>query len=202
MIVEHFLQWIQPILSNHPLAAPLVFVVLHTLMAVFFLPCSPMTIMAGVLWGGVYGLVVSMVAAIVSSATTFLLSRSFLHDGIQRFLGHRFPKMATLLDQAANYDWKIIAVSQMNPLIPASTLGYVFGLSRVKFTRYILFSLIFMLPLQLLFVMTGHSLISLIMSDGNWGVAALLTVLVVFFIFMNKRIYKKLCQLFGVNNGA
>jgi uncharacterized membrane protein YdjX (TVP38/TMEM64 family) len=202
MIVGHFLHWIQPILSNHSLAAPFVFIVLHILMAVFFVPCSPMTIMAGALWGGIYGLVISMLAAIFSSATTFLLSRSFLHDGIQLFLGHRFPKMATLLDQTANHDWKIIALSQMNPLMPASTMGYVFGLSRVKFSRYILFSLIFMLPLQLLFVMTGHSLISLIVSDGNWGLAALLATIVVFFILMSKRIYKMLCQFFGVNNGA
>lgn len=197
-MVEHFLGWIQPILSHYPLAAPIVFVAVHTLMAVFFLPCSPMTLMAGALWGGVYGLVVSMVAAIVSSATTFLLSRSFLHSKIERFLMHRYPKVAELLAQAAVHDWKLIAVSQMNPLIPASTMGYVFGLSQVTLTRYLVFSGIFMLPLQVLYVMTGHSVTSLFTSDGQWGVALALIFLVAIVPLVSKRIFRKLCQLFGV----
>lgn len=201
-MVEHFLVWIQPILFNHPLAAPIVFIGVHTLMAVLFLPCSPMTLMAGALWGGVYGLAISMVAAMVSSATTFLLSRSFLRGKIESFLVHRYPKVAELLVQTAAHDWKIIAVSQLNPLMPSSTMGYAFGLSRVTFTRYLLFSGIFMLPLQALFVMTGHSVTSLFAADGNWELALALIFLVTIFLLVSKRIYKKLCQLFGVKNGA
>lgn len=201
-MVEQFLIWIQPILLNHPLAAPIVFIGVHTLMAVFFVPCSPMTLMAGALWGGVYGFAISMVAAMVSSATTFLLSRSFLHGRIERFLMHRYPKVAELLAQAAVHDWKLIAVSQLNPLMPSSTMGYAFGLSRVTFTRYLLFSGIFMLPLQALFVMTGHSVTSLFTSDGHWVLALALIFLVAIFLLVSKRIYRKLCQLFGVKNGA
>lgn len=201
-MVEHFLVWIQPILFNYPLAAPIVFIGVHTLMAVFFLPCSPMTLMAGALWGGVYGLAISMVAAMVSSATTFLLSRSFLRGKIESSLMHRYPKVAELLAQTAVHDWKLIAVSQLNPLMPSSTMGYVFGLSRVTLTRYLLFSGIFMLPLQALFVMTGHSVTSLFAADGNWELALALIFLVTILLLVSKRIYKKLCQLFGVKNGA
>lgn len=200
--MEYILSWLIPMLSNHPFAAPVVFIGLHILMAVFFLPCSPMTLVAGALWGGVYGLAISMVAAITSSVTTFLLSRSFLHQKIERFLAHRYPKVTELLAQVAVHDWKIIAVSQLNPLIPASTLGYAFGLSQVTLKRYLFFSVIFMLPLQFLFVMTGHSVTSLFMSDGQWGVALALIVLVAIFTLVSKRIYRELCQLFGVKNGA
>jgi len=197
-MVEHFLGWINPILSNHPLAAPIVFIGVHTLMAVFFLPCSPMTLMAGALWGGAYGLAVSMFAAMVSSTTTFLLSRSFLHAKIEGFLVHRYPRMAELLAQAAVHDWKLIAVSQLNPLIPASTMGYAFGLSRITLARYLLFSGIFMLPLQALFVMTGHSVTSLFTSDGQWQVALVLISLVVIVPLAGKHIFRKLCRLFGI----
>lgn len=201
-MLEHFLGWLHPFLSDYPLAAPLVFIGVHTLMAVFFLPCSPMTLLAGALWGGVYGLAISMFAAIASSATTFFLSRSFLHSKIEGFLAHRYPKVAELLVQASVHDWKIIAVSQMNPLIPASSMGYVLGLSHITFRRYLLFSVVFMFPLQVLFVMTGHSAVSLLMSDGQWGVTLAFIVLVVIFVLMSKRIYRKLCQLIGVKNGA
>lgn len=197
-MVENFLGWIHPILSIHPVAAPIIFIGVHILLAVFFLPCSPMTLMAGALWGGIYGLAVSIFAAMLSSAITFLLSRSFLHGKIERFLMHRYPKVDELLAQATVHDWKLIAVSQLNPLIPASTMGYAFGLSRITFARYLLFSGIFMLPLQALFVMTGHSVTSLFTSDGQWQVALALCFLVAIVTLAGKRIFRKCCRLFGI----
>ena len=193
-MVEQILGWIQPILAQNPLAAPIIFIAVHLLMAVFFLPCSPMTLMAGAIWGGRYGLAISMFAALASSVTTFLLSRSFLHGKIENFLIYRYPKVTELLAQAALHDWKIIAVSQLNPLVPASTLGYAFGLSSITLKRYILFSAIFMLPLQILFVLTGHSVIGLFASGGHWGVALALIFLVAIFLIFSKRIYRKICQ--------
>jgi uncharacterized membrane protein YdjX (TVP38/TMEM64 family) len=201
-MVEYILGWIHPILAQHPLLGPMIFIAAHTLMAVFFLPCSPMTLLAGILWGGAYGLAISMLAALASSATTFLLSGSFLRGKIENFLIHRYPKVTELLAQTALHDWKIIAVSQLNPLVPASTLGYAFGLSPIPLRRYILFSAVFMLPLQLLFVLTGHSVIGLFVSDGKWGVALALIFLVAMLLAFGKRIYRIICQLFGVKNGS
>lgn len=197
-MAENFLGWIHPILSSHPLAAPIVFIGVHTLMAILFLPCSPMTLMAGALWGGAYGLVISAVAAIASSAATFLLSRSFLHARIESFLMNRYPKVSGLLAQAAVYDWKLIAVSQLNPLIPASTMGYAFGLSRITLARYLLFSGIFMLPLQILFVMTGHSVTNLFASDGQWVLSLALILLAAAVTLAGKHIFRRLCQFFGI----
>lgn len=200
--MEHFFDLLHLFLSDYPLMAPIVFVGVHTLMAIFFLPCSPMTLMAGALWGGVYGLLVSMIAAAASSAATFLLSRSFLHRRIENILMCRYPRVAELMAQAAVHDWKIVAIAQLNPLIPASSMGYAFGLSRVTFIRYLSFSILFMLPLQVLFVMTGHSVIGLFASDGEWRVALALICLVAILSLLSKRIYKKLCQVIGVKNGA
>lgn len=201
-MIEHLMNLVRHILYTYPLMAPMMFVVAHILMAVFFVPCSPMTLMAGALWGGPYGITVSMFAALASCATTFLLSRSFLRQRIEHFLMRRYPKVAGLLAQVAVHDWKIVAVAQMNPLVPASTLGYIFGLSKVTLKRYLLFSAIFMLPLQFLFVMTGHSLISLFMSSGQWRIPCLFIALVIVFMIISKRIYRKLCQMIGVKNGT
>lgn len=197
-MAENFLGWIHPILSSHPLAAPIVFIGVHTLMAILFLPCSPMTLMAGALWGGAYGLVISAVAAIASSAATFLLSRSFLHGRIEAFITKRYPKVSGLLVQAAVHDWKLIAVSQLNPLIPSSTMGYAFGLSRITLARYLLFSGIFMLPLQVLFVMTGHSVTTLFASDGQWVLPVALILLAAAVTLAGKQIFRRLCQFFGI----
>ncbi len=196
--VTNFLIWVQHTLSSYPLVAPLAFIGLHAVMAALFLPCSPMTLMAGALWGGVYGLFISSLAALASTATTFILARSFLRDKIKGFLMHRYPKTDALLERASEHDWKLIAVAQMNPLIPASTMGYVFGLSRIAFVRYLLFSGIFMLPLQVLFVMTGNSVTAFFTADGQRGTAIMLVLLAGALYFGGKQIYRKLCRYMGV----
>lgn len=189
-------------LQAYPILAPILFVLLQTMMAAFFLPCSPMTLIAGALWGGYGGLVISMLASILASATTFLLARSFLHDRIASFLVRRYPKIADLLGQVARHDWKIIGLTQINPLMPASSLGYLFGLSKVKFSRYVFWSAVFMLPLQLLFVTTGHSVTVLLKSGEHWYLSLSMITLVIFFQIAGKGIYKKVCSLIGVKNGT
>lgn len=186
--MDYLVSWIHGAVAHHPLAAPIVFIVAHTLLAVCVLPCSPMTMLAGALWGGVEGVVVSGVAALISSATTFSLSRTFLHDRIERFLLRRYPKVSTPLQQIASHDWRIIAVSWLSPLIPASTAGYVFGLSPITLPRYLGFSAVFMLPFQVLLVMTGHSAATLFSPEGQWGMTVVLIVLVMAVPFLNKRI--------------
>lgn len=200
--MTQFLDMIRDTLSHYPFVAPIIFVCVHIIMAASFLPCSPMTLMAGALWGSNCGLILSMIAAVMSSATTFLLSRTLFHRRIELFFTNRYPRLLQLLTQVTIHDWKIIAISQMNPLVPASALGYAFGLSRIPFRRYLLFSIIFMLPLQALFVMTGHSVIESIRYGGRWKVALALVLLVIIVSFFSKRIYSKLCELIGVKNGA
>jgi uncharacterized membrane protein YdjX (TVP38/TMEM64 family) len=199
-MTEQTFSWIQLLLVQYPTIAPIIFIVAHTLMAAFFLPCSPMTLLAGALWGS-SGLVISIIAALLSSITTFLLSRSFLKSKIENLLVFRYPKITLLFDHAKLHDWKIIAISQLNPLVPASTLGYAFGLSPVTLKRYTLFSFIFMLPLQFLYVLTGDSVVGFFVSDDHWVMPVMLSSLVVVILIFGKRFYRKICHLIGVENG-
>lgn len=198
--MDYLVGWIYGVLEHHPLAAPVVFIFAHTVLAVCVLPCSPMTMLAGALWGGVEGVVVSGAAALVSSATTFSLSRTFLRDRIERFILRRYPKVAKPLQQIASHDWRIIAVLWLSPLIPASTAGYVFGLSSVTLPRYLGFSVVFMLPLQVLLVMTGHSAATLFSSEGQWGMTVVLIMLVIGVSFLSKRISAILARPIGGMN--
>jgi uncharacterized membrane protein YdjX (TVP38/TMEM64 family) len=107
-----------------------------------------------------------------------------------------------LLAQAVVHDWKLIAATQLNPLIPSSAMGYVFGLSRISFVRYFLFSGIFMLPLSVLFVMTGYSAAYLLTTGKHWKEALALIISVAFAPLVIKLVYRKVCLLFGVKNGS
>jgi len=199
--VEYLVNWVHSAVANHPVTAPILFIFAHTVLAVCLLPCSPMTMLAGVLWGGGKGVMLSGAAALVSSATTFGLSRTFLHDRIERYLLRRYPTVAGPLQRVVAHDWKIIAVLWLSPLIPASTAGYVFGLSRITLLRYLGFSAVFMLPLQILLVMTGHSAATLFSPGGQWGMTAALIALLIAVPFLGKRLSTSLDKSLGTGGG-
>ena len=195
---EQVLGEIHTFLVHNPIIAPSAFIGLHVLMAVLFVPCSPMTLMAGVLWGSLYGLCVSLFAALLSSGTTFLLSRKFLHRRIESLLKHKYPQAYALLSKSANFDWQVMALAQINPLIPASTLGYAFGLSSIPFSRYLLLSGLFMFPLQVLYVLLGDSLTSLT-AIGQWKWALLLIFVCAIFILGGRQIFLRIYKFFHIN---
>jgi uncharacterized membrane protein YdjX (TVP38/TMEM64 family) len=195
----YFIDYVHQILISYPIAAPIGFIAVQMLMAIFFMPCSPMTILAGVLWGAQYGLLISVFSSLVASSVTFLIARIYLREKIEIWINNRIPKLCILMPEILNHDWKVVAVSQLNPIMPASTLGYFFGLSPIKFTRYLGFSLVFMLPLQFLFVFTGNSIFDLLLKGINPVALIVIFSLLVFFT-MHKWAYKKLCQILGVNN--
>jgi uncharacterized membrane protein YdjX (TVP38/TMEM64 family) len=197
-MMQDVLGFIRPLLDQYSQAAPYLYILLHIAMAVLLLPCSIMTLLAGVLWGAGWGLAISVLAALLSSTATFLLARSFFRKTVHDLLFSRYPKMSQLLKSVEQHDWKIIALSNLNPLIPASTMGYAFGLSSIPLKRYIYYSAICMLPLQAIFVFFGESASKFfIHGDGLVYFIAVIVVMIVCFAF-KRQLYLKLCQLLGV----
>ena len=196
MVIE-FLGWARSVLQDFPMLAPLLFVIIHMVMAILILPCSPLTLMAGALWGGVYGLSLSIVGALASSAATFLLSRSLFHDRIHNFLLRRYPSVTNILARSATHDWKLVAVTQLNPMLPASVMGYVFGLTHLSLARYMLLSAIFMIPLQVLFVYTGHTVATTSSVTDIFILVFLLVFVLAVLSWLSKLAYRKLSKILG-----
>ena len=84
--LEMFMSVIVEANQLHPFFGPIAFVIIQVFMAILFLPCSPLTILAGALWGGWYGFLISITATIFSMAVIFGLSRSFFRERIKFFI--------------------------------------------------------------------------------------------------------------------
>ena len=161
-------QHIHFFLAQHPVCAPIIYIISHIIFAICLIPCSPMAVIAGVLWGKWLGLGISIGSAFLSSCTTFGLSRFFLKDRIHTFMLKRYAKTDWFLAQTKKHGWKFVATVQLNPAAPGSSLGYLFGLTGIEFSVYAFFLLLFMLPLQLLLVVCGDSFIEVLQGQLSW----------------------------------
>ncbi len=135
--------------SDLGLIAVFLFILLQCVSASFLLPCSAFTLIAGSLWGWKLGLVVSVIATVLSSATTYFIGSHFYSkaapEAIQRYS-----------DSIAKYivisPFLSSVLVHVNPVFPASALGYFFGIKKSRFAPYILGCFIGTIPLQFIFV--------------------------------------------------
>jgi len=143
------------LLELHPILAPFIFIILQVLFAIFALPCSPLTLFAGILWGLGIGIIYSTIATLFASVSTFLLGRYVIRKRTkEQAMKDWHIKVLALIDK---YKWKASLVAHINPLFPASPLGYAFGLSEISLFTFTYGAILGTLPLQLALVGAGDA---------------------------------------------
>lgn len=183
MNMSHIFEWMQVYLSAHPILAPILYAFFHIIFAICIIPCSPMAVIAGALWGKWLGLGISIISAFLASCTTFWLSRLFFRQKIYGFLVKKFKKTDWFLEQTRKNGWKFVATVQLNPAAPGSTLGYLFGLTNISFWVYAFFLLIFMLPLQIVLVLCGNVIPQFLSGKLSW-IFLFIMLLIIIYLFI------------------
>ncbi len=183
MSIAEIFEWLRAYLALHPVLAPVLYAFFHIVFAVCVIPCSPMAIIAGVLWGKWLGLGISIISALLASCSTFWLSRLLFRQRVYAFLVKKFPKTDWFLEQTRKNGWKFVATVQLNPAAPGSTLGYLFGLTNISFFVYAFFLLIFMLPLQIVLVLCGDIMPQLLSGKVLWVLLLIMLLIIVYLFF-------------------
>ena len=73
-----------------------------------------------------------------------------------------------LLQAIDRYSWKAVILAYANPILPGSSLGYVFGISRIGLVTFVAGMTFGTIPLQLLLVGIGHSIAQNASSQADW----------------------------------
>ncbi len=130
---------------------PVVFLFLYAAAVVAAVPGSALSVAAGALFGSVLGVVLVINAATLGASLAFLISRYFARDAVARWLSsnEKFQKLDRLTEE---HGATIVALTRLVPLFPFNLLNYGFGLTRVPFWTYVVWSWFCMLPATIIFV--------------------------------------------------
>ena len=121
---------------------------------VMLLPGGILSVGAGFFFGLWWGFLIVSLGNSIGAAASFALS----HWLGRRYLSQRLSSspMLQVLDKAVARDaWKIIFLSQLHPLFPTSLLNYLFGLTRIRFGAYMLWTAIGRAPGLFLYAYVG-----------------------------------------------
>lgn len=130
-----------------------VFVVAYAVATVAFVPGSLLTLAAGVIFSVVQGTAFVFIGAVLGSAGAFLIARYVARPLVERRI-RGMPRFARLDRAVGARGRRIVLLLRLSPVLPYNLLNYALGLTRVRFTDYLLAS-VGMLPGTLLYVYSG-----------------------------------------------
>lgn len=169
---------LQELIEGYGMLAPLIYMAIFAIAPVLFLPGLPISIVGGILFGPVWGVIYTISSATIGACVAFLVSRYLARDWIERKL--KSPRWRHLDKQVEKHGWKMVAFTRLIPLFPFNLLNYAFGLTRIRFSHYALGTFLFMLPGCIAFITFSSSLLDLMRGEisSTFLVGLLLMVLV------------------------
>lgn len=173
---------------------PPAFMAIYVVAVIFAFPGSVITVLAGVLFGSVRGVVIVSIASTAGASLAFLISRHVAREAIARRFAAN-PKFRSLDRLAREHGVIIIAIARLIPLFPFNLLNYAFGLTQVPFGTYVLMSWLCMLPGTVLYVV-GSDAVSTLVSGGRfpWALAGVLAVAVAVIAVLVRHARRRLTQ--------
>ena len=143
-------QWVQ----NAGLAGPLVFMGIYAIATVFFLPGSVLTLAGGALFGPVLGTFYNLTGATIGAVLAFLIARYLASDWVEKKTGGRLKQLKQGVEGEG---WRFVAFVRLVPLFPFNLLNYALGLTRIRFSHYLLATYLFMLPGAIAYTYLGYA---------------------------------------------
>ena len=131
----------------------LAFIPLYALWVTLLLPGVWASMLAGVLYGSVWGSLVVFVGACLGAEIVFLLGRGWLRPWARRQLS-RSPKLQQIEQAVSREGLRLVLLTRLSPAFPFSLLNLAYGLSEVSLRDYSL-GLLGILPGTVLFCALG-----------------------------------------------
>ena len=112
---------------------------------ILLLPGGVLAVGGGFFFGLWWGLLIVFTGNVIGAAISFASSRWVARRWFQRKLSQN-PTLRVLGPAVERESWKIILLSQLHPLFPTSLLNYFYGLTRIRFSTYMLWASIGRMP--------------------------------------------------------
>ncbi len=156
--------------------APILFVLCNVLGLVLAIPQTLFTVAAGLLFGTLKGLGLSLVGMAGGSTLAFLAGRFVLRERILRRFSetYYFQKIERL---SKVHPLKVLALSRIVPVLPYSVVNYIWSVTAVRFLPFMLMSLVCMIPETVFLTAGGHLLqTGVLMGRVDWTVILVLII--------------------------
>lgn len=173
------------------LLAPIIYIIIHTLAPVFFIPALPLTISAGIIFGPVYGVIYASIGLTLGAMLSFTTARYAIKGLFPKNIDN---KMIIKIDQnISKYGWQSVIITRVFLLLPSIIVNYTYGITNIKFWHYTISTFISMIIISLAFVPLSSSIPEIIKGDISYRffIGLAIFILFAFTVYKRKKNYKQ-----------
>lgn len=121
------------------------YILLYILIAIFMLPASAITIVAGITFGSVVGGLLALVGATIGGTIAFLIAKYVARDTIVNKFGNN-PIFKKIEKGVAENGTSFLILTRLVPVFPYNIQNYAYGVTSMKVVTFAIVSFITMAP--------------------------------------------------------
>lgn len=161
---------------------PVIFIAVYAVLSLLPVPLGLFTVLAGAVFGGVWGVVVVWVGAMLGSLAGFFLARSTIRPVIEPLIEKHKGKVWQYLEGTGVFP--VLAIRLM-PVAPFMAINYVAGATGIPLTSYTIGTALGILPAVALYVQVGAS--GLEDPAGLlWSLAGIVVLIVIGYVLVQR----------------
>jgi uncharacterized membrane protein YdjX (TVP38/TMEM64 family) len=141
---------------ENPVQVIFLFEFIYVMCVIAALPCLPLNLLAGFLWGGILGGVYTTVAVTIGGWISFVVARTLIGQVLAERFQNKWTKI--IKKEFEENGWKFVAFMRINPIIPTGLLNYALGLTSLSNIVFLLITFIFLLPPSIAVAHIGYTL--------------------------------------------
>jgi uncharacterized membrane protein YdjX (TVP38/TMEM64 family) len=161
---------IRATIEGHSALAPVLFLLLHIVASLLFVPRTLMGLVAGGVFDFWWGIVWAATGSVLGAVVGFLIAR-YVNNGMIEL--ESLPKLGPMLQRAEAGGWRAVTMLRLIPVIPHSFTNYALGLTRLSVGGYALGSLLGQLPMTIAYVSFGAAGGRAAAGSHDWLIPAL-----------------------------
>lgn len=173
---------IKQYVNSYGSLAPVVFIILFTLVPLTLFPDAVLAVAGGMLFGLYEGFIYILIGALCGAALSFYISRGLGKSFIQRFIKKDIECFQNGVEKRG---FIIILLLRLIPLLPFDVISYGAGLSKIRFKDFISATAVGIIPGVLVYANLGDK--SAVFGSKEFYIAVGLLIL----LFMVSYIFKK-----------
>lgn len=171
-------QLVETIRNTHWLLAPLIYLIIHVIRPIFFIPVVIIFIAGGLIFGIIPGIILSIIGVSLSSAGFYLLTK------LMPSITNRLVRMkGRLFGRDVQMTLAQIAVVRLLPFVHYHLLSFLIYESTKNFKAYMYASFVSAIPMAVVYTIIGQS----ITEFSPMGFIVLTLLLLPLFYFFRDR---------------
>ena len=178
----------QAVEDNLPYAIAIYMLLTIAGCAFLALPGVTFAIFAGLLFGPVLGTICCSAATTIGAVLAFAAGRFFLKDAVRPMVIKNKYLNKWLFDNSGKNQLFVLIITRLVPVFPYNLQNFAYGITDIKFSTYMIGSLVFMLPGTAMYTVGTAGLANKENRMLYMGIAAVLAIGVMGMgIFLKKR---------------